>query len=279
MHHKSLNLKITHLCFLILTLLLTFSSANAKQSEFEKYSAIVVDCRTGEVLYEKNALAPRYPASLTKIMTLYMVFEALDNGSLSLDRPLHVSAYAANQKPSRLGLKPGQTILVRDAILALVTKSANDVATVIAENLAGSEAEFCRQMTLRAHSLGMYSTSFHNASGLPNPLQRTTAQDIAKLSLAVLRHYPHYYHYFRTRNFFYKGRSYSNHNHLLKRYDGLDGIKTGFINASGYNLAASAVRGGKRLIAVVMGGRTANSRDRQVEMLLDESFRKIYQIN
>jgi D-alanyl-D-alanine carboxypeptidase len=237
-----------------------------------KYAAIVVDYKTGEVLYAKNANDIRYPASLTKMMTLFLVFEAIDHGILSLDQPLTVSQHAAKQKPSKLGLRPGQTITVRNAILALVTKSANDVAAVIAESLAGSEEKFSRMMTAQARELGMRNTYFYNASGLPHDRQRTTAADMARLSIALLHYFPHYYHYFKTQNFSYKKHKYRNHNRLLGEASGVDGIKTGYIRASGFNLAASAVRKGKRIIAVVMGGKTAKSRNHHMQQLLDRGF-------
>lgn len=241
----------------------------------EKYAAIVVDFTTGNILYSRNPDAVRHPASLTKMMTLYLVFEALDNGRLSLIQQIPVSAHAANQQPSRLGLRPGQTITVQQAILAVVTKSANDAATVLAEAIGGSEGEFAEMMTRRAKSLGMQRTVYINASGLPNPNQVTTAGDLAKLSLAILHHFPSYYHYFSTKQFIYQGHSFANHNHLLNFYQGLDGIKTGYINASGFNLSASAERNGKRIVAVVMGGRTASTRDKHMAELLDQGFEKI----
>jgi D-alanyl-D-alanine carboxypeptidase len=240
-----------------------------------RYASIVIDAETGQVLHAANPDTRNYPASLTKMMTLYMTFEALDEGRLSLDQRLHVSKRAQGMVPSKLYLKAGQTIRVRDAILALVTKSANDVAVVLAEALGGSEWQFAIDMTEKARNLGMKNTTFRNASGLPNRGQLSTARDMAKLSQALLYDYPEYYHYFATQRFSYSGRTYGNHNNLLDDYRGTDGIKTGYIRASGFNLAASVVRDGRRLIAVVFGGRTARSRDAHIKKLLTEGFREV----
>ncbi len=239
-----------------------------------KYASIVVDARDGRVLHATNPDTRNYPASLTKIMTLYMVFEALDNGTLQLDRQLPVSARAAGQAPSKLGLEAGDTISVRDAIRALVTKSANDIATVVAEALGGTETNFAGMMTARARAIGMGNTTFRNASGLPNRRQLSTARDMAILAKAMLDTYPHHYHYFALAAFEYKDQSYPNHNKLLKNYDGVDGIKTGYIRASGFNLVASAERNGTRLIGVVFGGKTARSRDVHMQGLLSQSWAK-----
>ncbi len=236
------------------------------------YAAIVVDQTTGEVIHERFANERNYPASLTKMMTLYMVFTAIKNGRLKMDSPLGVSANANKQAPSKVGLKVGDTIKVEDAILALVTKSANDVAVVVAEALAGSEERFAEAMTKRAHALGMAQTTFRNASGLPDSGQISSARDMARLAIALRRDYPTYYKYFSTASFDYNGASFINHNKLLGRYDGVDGVKTGFTQASGFNLVASAERDGRRLVAVVMGGDTARQRDRQVMRLLDGAF-------
>ncbi len=241
-------------------------------AEARKYAAIVIDAQNGSVLHSRHADARRYPASLTKMMTLYMVFEALEKGRISLDDGMKISRRAAGQPASKVGLRAGRTIKVRDAILSLVTKSANDVATVVAENLAGTEVEFARQMTKKARQLGMTKTTFRNASGLPHRKQVTTARDMARLSRALLRHYPQYYDYFSTRFFQYAGRRFKNHNALLRSYGGTDGIKTGYIRASGFNLAASAERNGRRVIAVVFGGRSARTRNKEVERLLNIGF-------
>jgi D-alanyl-D-alanine carboxypeptidase (penicillin-binding protein 5/6) len=232
----------------------------------------VVDAKTGEVLYEQNADAQRYPASITKIMTMYLAFEALADHRLSFDDRLTVSPHAAAQQPSKVGLRPGQTISVRDAMDAIAVLSANDMAVAMAEKLGGSEAHFAELMTAKAKQLGMDHTQYVDASGLPDNRQLTTARDISILSRAVLRDYPQYYAFFSTREFTYAGRTTRNHNHLLGSMPGVDGIKTGFTNASGFNLAASAVRDDHRLIAVVMGGASTASRDLHVEDLLEAGF-------
>jgi D-alanyl-D-alanine carboxypeptidase len=237
--------------------------------------SIVIDVETGGVLSAMNADAITYPASLTKMMTLYLVFEAVNSGRLRLDQYLPVSYEAASRSPTKLGLRPGESIAVQELILGLVTRSANDAATVLAEGLAGSEPAFAEQMTRRARQLGMTSTVYRNASGLPNPDQYTTARDQAQLALALYRDFPREYRYFATRQFYFRGNVIHNHNHLLDWYDGADGIKTGFIGASGYNLAASAVRNGRRLIGVVMGGPSAGSRDREMAALLDRGFAEV----
>lgn len=239
-----------------------------------KYAAIVVDANTDKVLYSRSADSGRYPASLTKMMTLYMLFEEMRAGRISTSTKIRFSSHAAGQAPTKLGLKAGQTISVRSAILALVTKSANDVAVAVAEHIGGSESAFAAMMTERARSLGMKSTSFRNASGLPNSHQRTTARDLATLAAALIRDFPDYYDYFSTRSFAYNGHNYRNHNKLLGRVSGVDGIKTGYTHASGYNLAASAQRGSRHLIAVVMGGPSARSRDNHMKALLGELFAK-----
>ncbi len=233
-----------------------------------KYASIVVDAKTGRVLQATNADKLRYPASLTKMMTLYMVFEGLDSGRLSLGTRMKVSKYASKRPPSKLGLRPGQTITVKTAILALVTKSANDVATVVAEHLGGTEANFARKMTAKARALGMSRTTFKNASGLPHKGQRTTARDMARLGRALQERFPKYYKYFSTRSFKYGKRRYANHNRLLGRVKGVDGIKTGYTRASGFNLVTSLRRGKRHVIAVVMGGKTGRSRNAQMAKLL-----------
>lgn len=237
-----------------------------------KYAAIVVDVESGEVLHAANADATRYPASLTKMMTLYLVFEALEGRSLSLDRPLPVSANAAAEPASKLYLKAGTSIPVETAIQALIVKSANDVATVVAEALGGSEEHFARMMTDKARELGMTRTTFRNANGLPDSGQVTTARDMATLSLRLMQDFPGYYHYFSRTRFDWKGNAITGHNRLLTHYPGADGMKTGFIRASGFNMATSAVRDGRRLVSVVMGGFTAASRDAHMADLLDRGF-------
>ncbi|WP_231856710.1 D-alanyl-D-alanine carboxypeptidase family protein [Thalassospira sp. MCCC 1A02491] len=236
------------------------------------YTAMVIDGDTGDVLHEYRADHKVYPASLTKIMTLYMLFDALDNGKVSLSTPMRVSKRAWGQAPSKLGLQPGETITVKDAILALVTKSANDVAVVVAEHLGGTEIKFAQMMTAEARRLGMKRTTFRNASGLPNRGQMTTARDMITLAVALRKNFGSYYHYFSTQKFRFGNRTYGNHNNLLASYYGTDGIKTGYINASGFNLVASVNRNGKRLIGVVFGGRTARTRDDQMKKLLDRAY-------
>ncbi len=233
---------------------------------------IVLNAETGQVLGQYNADELTYPASLTKMMTLYLTFEALNQGRITLDQRFVVSEHAASRAPSKLGLTPGDSVSVRDLILGIVTKSANDAATVLAEGLAGSEENFARYMTWKARQLGMDHTWYDNASGLPDPGNRTTARDVARLALALYHQFPREYRYFATREFDFRGEIVHGHNHLLDWYPGADGIKTGFINASGFNLAASAVRDGHRLIGVVMGGRSWHIRDEQMASLLDQGF-------
>ncbi|MCC2112065.1 MAG: D-alanyl-D-alanine carboxypeptidase [Hyphomicrobiales bacterium] len=239
-----------------------------------KYASIVIDAKTGRVLQATNADSPRYPASLTKMMTLYLLFEELDAGRLSLGTRMRVSEYASNRPPSKLGLRPGQTITVKTAILALVTKSANDVASVVAEHIGGSESNFARKMTAKARVLGMSRTTFKNASGLPHSEQKTTARDMARLGRALQERFPEYYKYFSTRSFRYGKRQYANHNRLLGRVKGVDGIKTGYTRASGFNLVSSQRIGKRHVIAVVMGGKTGRSRNAQMAKLLDRYTRR-----
>ena len=235
-------------------------------------TSIVIDAETGTVISESNADSANYPASLTKMMTLYLVFEALDKGRIQLDTQLPVSAHAANQSPTKLGLAAGDTIAVRDVVLGMVTRSANDAAVVAAEWLGGSEESFAERMTAKAHALGMSHTIFQNASGLPDPDQITTARDLSKLARALYRDFPGMYSFFATREFIFRGRMIANHNHLMDHFDGMDGIKTGYIRTSGFNLASSAVRNGRRLIGVVMGGQSPYSRDMQMAALLNDGF-------
>src|SRR6201984_3245968 len=237
--------------------------------------SIVIDAETGRVLSEMNADAITYPASLTKMMTLYLTFEALNSGRLRLDQYLPVSSEAASKSPTKLHLVPGDSVQVHDLILGIVTKSANDGAAVLAEGLAGSEPAFADRMTAKARQLGMTNTIYRNASGLPDLEQRTTARDVAQLALALYHDFPREYRYFATREFFFRGRVMLTHNHLLDGYEGADGIKTGYIGASGFNLAASAVRNGHRLIGVIMGGPSAGTRDREMAALLDRGFAEV----
>jgi D-alanyl-D-alanine carboxypeptidase len=246
--------------------------AVAEPARAQTLTSIVVEYPSGQVLSESGADVVNYPASLTKMMTLYLTFEALKNGRIDMATRLPVSKEAARQPPSKLGLRPGSTIRVDDAIRALAVKSANDVAVVIAEGLGGTEARFAQLMTYRARELGMTRTRFVNASGLPDEAQRTTARDMAILATRLLSDFPEYYGFFGLAHFVWRGRTYHNHNVLLNTYRGMDGLKTGYIRASGYNLAASAVRNGRRLVAVVLGGATSGARNREMVRLLDEAF-------
>ncbi len=238
-----------------------------------KYAAMVIDAATGRVLHSVNADTRNYPASLAKMMTLYLVFKGLEEGRLSLGQHLPVSARAARQPASRLGLRKGQTITVKQAILAMVTKSANDAAAVVAEALNGSQRDFALVMTATARRLGMSRTTFRNPSGLPHRGQMSTARDMAVLARRLLTDFPRHYHYFSTPAFTYAGITHRNHNKLLTSYKGADGIKTGYIRASGFNLVASAKRGGRRLIGVIFGGRSPSARNRLMAKLLDKGFR------
>jgi len=244
------------------------------QAEPSKYAAIVVDAEDGKVLYSVAADQTRYPASLTKMMTLYLMFEALQNGRLSRSAQIPVSANAAKQPASKLYLKAGTSIDVDTAIRALVVKSANDVATAVAEHLAGDEDRFARLMTAKARKLGMGRTVFTNASGLPDSGMRTTARDMAVLSMALRRDYPQYYSYFRLKSFEYRGKTIRGHNKILDMVSGADGIKTGYIKASGYNLAASVRRNGRSLVAVVMGGKSGSARNEHMAQLLNASLNR-----
>ena len=250
------------------------SAADARVRYRPPFSYIVVDARSGATLAAEKADGRRYPASLTKMMTLYLLFEKLQSGTLTLQSQLKVSRHAASQSPSTLGLQPGDTIRVDQAIKAIVTRSANDVAVVIGEALADSEAAFAQRMTDAAHQLGMNHTVYRNASGLPNPGQYTTARDQAILGQALSRRFPHYFKYFSTDAFRFHGHEIANHNHLLGKVPGVDGIKTGFTRASGYNLVTSVHRGGRRLVAVVLGGRTVHQRDAVMRYLIERHIAK-----
>lgn len=240
-----------------------------------KYASIVIDAGSGKVLHAANPDVRSYPASLTKVMTLFLLFDELESGRMHLDTPLPVSAHAAAQAPSKLGLRPGETISVRDVILALVTKSANDAAVVAAEGIGGTETEFAQMMTRKAQALGMTRTVYRNASGLPNPGQMSTVRDQAILARALINRHAGPYHYFSTRQFVWKGQTISTHNRLMLRYPGADGIKTGYIQASGFNLISSAKRDDQRIIGVVFGGASGASRDNHMKELLDKGFSRI----
>ncbi len=233
---------------------------------------LILDATSGRELLAEQADELRHPASLTKLMTIYLTFSALDSGRLSLGDALPVSINALNAPPTKMGMTPGGTVNVRDAVMALVTRSANDAAVLLAESLAGSEESFARVMTQKARQLGMNSTVFRNASGLPNREQVTTARDMARLASALMREYPHYYAIFSVQSYPYRGRTLENHNRMLGNYDGADGLKTGYTSASGFNLVMSAVRDNRRLIGVVMGGPSAAQRDRQMAGLMDRGF-------
>jgi D-alanyl-D-alanine carboxypeptidase (penicillin-binding protein 5/6) len=248
------------------------TKVQAQSGENTRYAAIVVDATSGEVLFARHADSRRFPASITKVMTLYLAFEALERGQVRLDDVLTVSPHAASQPPSKLGLQAGQTIRLDDAMRATAVRSANDMAVVIAEHIGGSEARFVSMMTLKAQELGMTQTRYANPNGLPDSRQLTSARDLAILARAVMRDYPQYYAYFGQHDWVYDGRDFRNTNGLLHSGDGYDGIKTGFTNASGYNLAASAVRDGRRLITIVLGGRSSATRNAHVADLMNTGF-------
>jgi D-alanyl-D-alanine carboxypeptidase len=252
----------------IVTLAVTLVVGDAAVALAAQYSAIVVDARTGKTLYSKDSNGRRYPASLTKMMTLYLTFEALAKGRISKSTPVLFSANAAAEPPTKLGVRKGGSVTVDTAILSMVTKSANDSATALGEMLGGSEANFARMMTAKARQLGMNSTVFRNANGLPDPGQFTTAHDMAVLGIALREHYPQYYGYFSQRSFMYGSRRINGHNRLLGRIDGVDGIKTGYTRASGYNLVSSVKSDGRLLVGVVMGGATGRARDNQMAALI-----------
>lgn len=235
-------------------------------------SYLILDATSGRELASDHPDDQRHPASLTKLMTIYLTFSALDSGRLSLGDALPVSMNALNAPPTKMGLTPNGTVNVRDAIMALVTRSANDAAVVLAEALAGDEASFAQMMTQKARQLGMTSTVFRNASGLPNREQVTTARDLARLAYALLRDYPHYYPIFSVQAYPYRGRTLENHNRMLLTYEGADGLKTGYTVASGFNLVMSAMRDNRRLIGVVMGGNSAWQRDKLMAELMDSGF-------
>ena len=251
----------------LLSLIILGSPANAK------YASFVINENTKRIYHNTNADTRNYPASLTKIMTLYMIFDALESKKISMKTRLKVSKRASRQPPSKLYLSPGSTITVKNAIMALITKSANDVATVVAENLGKSERNFAKLMTKKAKRLGMTRTTFKNASGLPNRGQLSTARDMATLAMAIRRNHPKFFKLFKTKHFIYQGTKYTNHNNLLGSYSGTDGIKTGYTSASGFNLVASVERNGQRIIGVVFGGKKARSRDRHMIKLLNRHFK------
>lgn len=257
--------KFALLCVCVLAML-RVAVANAS------VSSIMIDAANGEVMYEMNADERRYPASLTKLMTLYITFNALENNHIKLTDKLKVSRTAAGRSPSKLGVRAGETITVKDAIMAVIVKSANDCATVLAEHFAPTEADFAVLMTNTAHKLGMKHTTFKNASGLPNKQQKTSARDMAILAMAVYHHFPQYYKWFSAKSFQYKGRIIGGHNYILKTFAGADGMKTGYTAASGYNIITSAKRSGKRVIAVTMGHNSVGERDKKVSKMMDRGL-------
>ncbi len=238
-------------------------------------SSIIIDAESGDILSSSNADELRYPASLTKVMTLYITFDALNKGIIKLDDDLKVSRHAANMAPSRLGLRAGGTVKVKTCIEALIVKSANDCATVLAENLGYSEKNFAQTMTKVAKELGMKNTTFRNANGLPNKAQKTTARDMALLAAAMYHHFPQYYKLFSLKKFTYQGKTIYTHNNILKTFEGADGMKTGFTNAAGFNIITSAQRDGHRVIAVTMGHNTAKARDRYVANMMEKGLKRL----
>ena len=257
--------KFALLCVCVLAML-RVAVANAS------VSSIMIDAAHGEVMAEMNADERRYPASLTKLMTLYITFNALENNHIKLTDKLKVSRTAAGRSPSKLGVRAGETITVKDAIMAVIVKSANDCATVLAEHFAPTEADFAVLMTNTAHKLGMKHTTFKNASGLPNKQQKTSARDMAILAMAVYHHFPQYYKWFSAKSFQYTGRTIGGHNYILKTFAGADGMKTGYTAASGYNIITSAKRSGKRVIAVTMGHNSVGERDKKVSKMMDRGL-------
>ena len=274
MHQRKSNLldwlaALPYIAFRLIALIgIALALGTAPAAANSKYAGIVVDAKTGKTLYSYNADELRYPASLTKMMTLYLTFEALNRGKIKLDTRIKFSANAAKEPPTKLGVKAGQSITVEQVIYSLVTKSANDASTAIAEHLGGSEAKFAAMMTAKARALGMSRTTFRNANGLPNSQQMTTARDMAILGIALREHFPRQYKYFSTRSFKFGGSRFANHNRLLGVVRGVDGIKTGYTRASGFNLVSSVVDRDRSIVAVVMGGRTGASRNAQMKDLI-----------
>ena len=259
---------------LLVAAVFVVSGMTAPASANSRYAAYVLDARTGQVLFSRNADARRYPASLTKMMSIYLVLEAIESGRITKNTRIPISAKAAAEPPTKIGLKPGATIRVEDAILTMVTRSANDVSTAVGEFIGGSEANFARMMTAKAKQLGMNSTQFRNAHGLPNTQQFTTARDMAILGVALREHFPQHYSYFSTRSFKLGKNRISTHNRLLGRVEGVDGIKTGYTRASGFNLVSSVQSNGRSIVAVVMGGQSGRSRDDHMAALIRDYLPK-----
>jgi serine-type D-Ala-D-Ala carboxypeptidase (penicillin-binding protein 5/6) len=250
----------------IMTAALAFS---APVAAFAGSASLVLDARTGKVLASENGDTLNHPASLTKMMTLYLTFEALNRGKITWDTPITMSKYAASRPPTKLGVRAGGTITVREAVYGMIIKSANDAAAAMGEKLGGSESNFARLMTQKARQLGMSRTNFFNASGLPDNRQVTTARDMSTLAIALMKNYPNEYRLFSVASFNFRGQTIRGHNNLMYRYQGMDGIKTGYTNASGFNIVSAVKDGNRRVIGVVMGGRTARSRDDKMAALFD----------
>lgn len=240
-----------------------------------RYAMIIMDAQSGKILEQENADKPLPPASLTKLMTLFLTFEAIEHGKLSMNSNLVITPNAQRQPPSKLGLRRDEKITINQAIHVLVTRSANDVAMAVAETVGGSQQNFARMMTARARSLGMKNSVFYNPSGLPNPAQKSSARDMAILGRAIMQYFPQHYHVFNTIRFNYKGQTIETHNNLMRRFKGMDGMKTGYTVASGFNLVASAVRNNRRVIVAVFGGRSAYSRDEHVAVLMNRGLDKL----
>ncbi|MBB5074023.1 D-alanyl-D-alanine carboxypeptidase/D-alanyl-D-alanine carboxypeptidase (penicillin-binding protein 5/6) [Bartonella callosciuri] len=264
--------------FVILALSYSWASATPPGAYPDKYAAIIIDANTGKILFQANSTLKRYPASLTKMMTLYMLFEAMHMGRVTPNTPIPVSHYATTRPPTKIGFKAGQTISAEVAAKALITRSANDVATAIAEYLGGSEKKFARMMTAKARKLGMMHTHFANASGLPDTRNYSTAQDMATLSLALRKNFPQQYKLFKTKSFIFRGHTINSHNKLVKVMKGVDGIKTGYTQMSGFNLATSMRSEGRSIVAVVMGGKSSTARDEHMANLLNQYLPKASQI-
>jgi len=265
---------VTVFLFIAVSLIGIGSFSTESLAKNPKYAAFVMDAKTGKVLFSRHADARRFPASLTKMMTLYIAFQELEAGRIRKNTRFRVSRLAARQQPSKLGLKAGQRISVEKLILSLVIKSANDASVVMAEGISGTQVRFARRMTTTARGIGMKRTTFKNANGLPNRKQRTTARDMSTLALRLMTDFPQYYPYFKKRSFTYAGRTYYSYNRLLRNFAGTDGIKTGYIRASGFNLTSSVRRNGKHLIGVVLGGRTGKWRDQHMRKILTRAFPK-----
>ena len=277
--HLRRSLRLTGLTVFIAGLAIVLVVLSPHRAAEAGYAAIAIDADSGQVLHAANPDTLNYPASLTKMMTLYLVFEAVEAGGTALSDELAVSANAAGQPRSKLDLKAGTTIRLYDAVLALATKSANDVATVIAEHFSGSEADFAMLMTRKARRLSMKHTTFRNPSGLHDPRQQTTARDISRLARALYSRFPQFTHFFANRSFEYNGTVYRSTNKLLSNYPGMNGIKTGYIRASGFNLAASVQRDGQHIIAVILGGKTGRKRDAKMRRILDRAFADVGRIS